>query len=657
VVCQSASGGSAESCDIADPEAGDWWALVQNWEAAPDGDNVDTTDLVTAVVGGDAGNMRATGPEGPVAGGEPFDIRVFWDEPELDAGETWYGALSVGTDPANPGNIGVVPVTLDRIADDVTRTADVEKAAPGDVITYTVDVAPNVGREDMAYTITDPLPAGTSYVEGSATDGATYSDGTITWSGTLEAASLEDEAYAVTSSKTDASCVNPLLGTPGYFDLQSRLNIARQAGVVGDGKVFTVGGGFQYGLYDRFGPGVSFTDDGFLLFGGGANYGTAPGVTQAVPDAALPNSVLAMLWQDMEFVYDNAAGAGVSIASDGAGFFVIEFDKMRKKGDPTGAQGTYDFQVFAEAGSNDYVVAYNNLTGPLTGLTIGAENADGTGADALVNKGDASSAISDGTVVCMTAKPKDVDGASFSFQVKVDDGVADGPLSNKLVHTVDNPGAKPASASHTLMIDGVATPEVGLSVTPDRIDTGDTTTATAIVFSSKAAAATGTVEFWAGDRLAGTGILDATGKATAPLSGFATAGTYPVRAKYLGDATHAPATSAPVNLVVSAPGAPEPKVKSRLDVDAPKVIRKGKKAKLKIAVSAPKVVPSGTVEVTVKGALKKKTWTLTLNEYGKARLTLPKATKVGKIKVKVEYLGDAAVLGSKDRLKIRVVKK
>ena len=111
-----------------------------------------------------------------------------------------------------------------------------------------------------------------------------------------------------------------------------------------------------------------------------------------------------------------------------------------------------------------------------------------------------------------------------------------------------------------------------------------------------------------------------------------------------------------MNLVVTAPGVPAPKVKSKLDVDAPKTVKKGKQALIKIAVSAPKVVPSGTVEVTVKGALKKQTFTVTLNEYGKARLRLPKAKELGNIKVKVEYLGDAAVLGSTEKLKIRVVK-
>ena len=36
----------------------------------------------------------------------------------LDAGETWHGPLTLGSSPATPGDIGVVPVTIDRIDDE-----------------------------------------------------------------------------------------------------------------------------------------------------------------------------------------------------------------------------------------------------------------------------------------------------------------------------------------------------------------------------------------------------------------------------------------------------------------------------------------------------------------------------------------------------------
>jgi hypothetical protein len=278
---------------------------------------------------------------------------------------------------------------------------------------------------------------------------------------------------------------------------------------------------------------------------------------------------------------------------------------------------------------------------------------------ALVNAGDASTVLEDDLAICATYAGPAGEGASFTYQVTVDGDVHERQrLVNEAVHTTNDPGAKPASVTNTVVVKGAKErAEVALSINPDRIETGQTTAATATVFSAGETVATGSVEFWAGDRLAGSGTLDAAGKATATLSGFATAGTIPLTAKYLGDGANLGSTSAPVNLVVSAPGAPAPKVSSRLDVDAPKAIKKGKKATLKIAVSAPKVTPTGTVEVTVKGALTKETWTLTLNEYGKARLKLPKARKVGNIKVKVEYLGDAAVLGDKERLKIKVRKK
>ena len=69
-----------ECVDIAlsDGDAGQWWILVQNWDASTPG-GTDTVDLEHAVVGGDAGNLRAEGPATNPKG-EPFTIRIFWDE-------------------------------------------------------------------------------------------------------------------------------------------------------------------------------------------------------------------------------------------------------------------------------------------------------------------------------------------------------------------------------------------------------------------------------------------------------------------------------------------------------------------------------------------------------------------------------------------------
>ena len=48
----------------------------------------------------------------------------------------------------------------------------------------------------------------------------------------------------------------------------------------------------------------------------------------------MPNNVAALLWQDMEFRYDAATGAGVSLATPAATVLeavsaIVEYDNMR----------------------------------------------------------------------------------------------------------------------------------------------------------------------------------------------------------------------------------------------------------------------------------------------------------------------------------------
>ena len=184
VVASSASGGSEESVDVplGEGDAGPWWILVQNWEASTAG-GTDTVDLEHVVVSGDEGNLRAEGPATQPTG-EPFTIRTFWDEPQMRAGQTWYGSLTLDAAPGGT-TIGTIPVTVNRFDDDVTKTVDASTAAPGDTLTYTVEVQPNVTPEDLTYTFEDRLADGTTYVEGSGPEGATVEDGVLTWEHTM----------------------------------------------------------------------------------------------------------------------------------------------------------------------------------------------------------------------------------------------------------------------------------------------------------------------------------------------------------------------------------------------------------------------------------------------------------------------------------------
>lgn len=473
-VCASTTPGSVEQCDVGAPAAGTWWIVAQNWEASAAG-ATDTLTLGTTVVAGDAGNLRVEGPASNPAGA-PFDLRVFYDEPDLEAGQRWYGAVTLGSSPASPGDIGIIPVTVNRHADDVTKTADVETAAPGDTVTYTVTVQPNVTDEDLTYTLTDQLPEGMTYVEGSATGGATVTDGVLTWEGVLPTAVGAEGSYAITSSADDPQCVNPATGTAEYLDLASLPQaFAPDPGIAGDSRVWTVSSPTApFSFYGVDYPGISLTDDGFVVFDAAANWsGGTPWTPQAVPDPELPNNLLAMLWQDMEVVADPAAGRGVTLVNfggTGAGSaLAIEYDDVQLYGDP---ESTYDMELFAFRGQDDtpgapeFVVAYDNVAGPLAGpLTIGTENAAGTDGQALVNNGSAEGVVANDVVVCFDYVGPTFEPVTITYQVTVDEGVADGDvLTNAATHVTDDPGARPVTTGVDVTVEGVVAETAVVSV-------------------------------------------------------------------------------------------------------------------------------------------------------------------------------------------------
>ncbi len=445
-LCRSTSPAATEFCELANPAPGTYWVLVQNW-SSENGPALpgQLSTLVTAIVpGADNGNMTVTGPSS-VPANVPFDVRVYWDTPTMVAGDRWYGSFDLGTDPGNPGNIGTIPVLIQRVEDDVTKTVDPPVARAGDTLTYEIVVQPNVTPEDLAYTITDVIPDGLTYVDGSATATSGVVDvtgNTLTWNGVMAVPELE---YLMTTNDTDPSCDTPF---GGYVNLEA-FGILTNPGISGDTVAFTAfSTGNPISYYGVDYAGMSFTDDGFAVFDVAANYGGSPWVPQAIPNADLPNNVLPVFWHDFEIFYDAVLNHGVSLATAGSNIILIEYDDIQLWG---GGAPVMDFEIVMTRavnnapGAYEIVYAYDNINSIPTPATIGVENVAGTAATALVNEGDASSVISAGFIVCFDQVGA-ADPVTITYQVTVD-ASALGILTNNVVHNTDNPGSFEASTS------------------------------------------------------------------------------------------------------------------------------------------------------------------------------------------------------------------
>ncbi|WP_298462196.1 S8 family peptidase [uncultured Cellulomonas sp.] len=115
-VCVSAAGGSLEECDFVPEEGGQYWVLVQNWEASEAGE--DTVTLITATTVEDEGNLTVGDPvpAEPVEAGTEFTVPVTWTG--LTEPGQWYATVTLGTNADDPDDIGTFFVTIDRQEDD-----------------------------------------------------------------------------------------------------------------------------------------------------------------------------------------------------------------------------------------------------------------------------------------------------------------------------------------------------------------------------------------------------------------------------------------------------------------------------------------------------------------------------------------------------------
>lgn len=431
----------------------DIWVLVENWagSGAP-------TDEITLSIGVvpyapvDPATMEVIGPATNPPG-VPFSLEVYWHGIETEEGDRLYGRADVYADSSYATNIGTMEMDVIRLADDVTKTADVADAEKGDVITYSITIN-NSTPGDLTYSFEDMIPAGTTYVPGSATNGAIFDsiNNKITWSGLVPGASFRD--YSMTTRATDATCSMPLANSGGYVNLEP-YGIATQSTITGEGAWgFTVPGDPVNFYGQNVGNALIFTDDAFGYFN---PYVVTPPVNPDIPTAAAPNNLLAYFWRDLVITYDLATNKGVSLANLSTNSIptahIIEMDDVSLKSDPT---KTYDVEMFISKavddtpGEYEVVFAYDNINGPLDIGTIGLENATGTeGVKYAYNDATALGAITNGMAICFDWKIVPPPATVITFQVVVDE-VLGATLTNTAIHDNNALGTLPEEASVTI---------------------------------------------------------------------------------------------------------------------------------------------------------------------------------------------------------------
>lgn len=420
-VCVSATATAEESCDIGIPEgfpAFQWWVLVQNWQASAPG-ATDQFILRTAVVTrDDNGNLSAEGPSSQPAL-QPYDIRVFWNQ-EMEVGDIFFANLLLGSDFDESGDIGLIPVSVERGPDDVGFSVNAQSASIGDMLNFEFSISPNFTGEDRTYQIAAYVPAGLSITPGSITEGGVQFGNTIFWSVTQESLVGKEGGYSISTSDNDALCRMPFANDGFYLDLAA-FGVGVDPVVKGDNENFTAFSGQNpvefYG--SPVGGGLVINTNGFVTLGDvvtGSN-------NTALPNPAAPNSLIAPFWDDLEVIMDPVARRGVTLASAGPDVTIVEYDDVQRIDNPN---ARFDFEIFINntidntPGAYEILMAYDNLQGELNSATVGLENADGSKASQyLFNNGTPANLHND-LVVCYDYSGPDTESRIIGFQTTVD---------------------------------------------------------------------------------------------------------------------------------------------------------------------------------------------------------------------------------------------
>lgn len=295
-----------------------------------------------------------------------------------------------------------------------TKSVDKDTAVDGDILTYELTVTN--GQLSGPISVTDSLPAGTTFVSGSASESVVNGSTTTSWAYDSNSNSLFWEG------ELDVGGIDVSLdagGSPAGGYLPLSIFVAPLAKTC-NGNCDD--GGFLFNVPAYTYNGATYTQTIFSV-NGTLEAGTASGAfssfsNQNLPDASSPNNILAPFWRDLNL----NTGGEMYIAVLSSGPFqwtVYEWTNIPHFGN---ASRTVTMQVWI--GSNgtpaqgDIHFVYGDMsTGTSNGGTVGAENASGTvGMSYFYNGAGNAPALNDEIRVSTQQGGE----ASLSFQVVTD---------------------------------------------------------------------------------------------------------------------------------------------------------------------------------------------------------------------------------------------
>ncbi len=288
-----------------------------------------------------------------------------------------------------------------------TKTVDKDRASSGEQLIYTIRLINSSAITASGASLIDPIPDGTTYVDGSVTGGAAYdaASNEIRWSGDVPAAPPETIPYTWIDS--DAS------GGPEFaWDSRAEDQGEPVAGMGDDTISAEIPIGFTFPFFDNQFTTFRVSSNGFLTFTGSQ----APFRNLPLPSEEAPGNLVAPFWDDLTLTSQGT----IYTWSNNIDTLVVSWVDVLRFG---GAE-SYTFQAILHA-NGEIVFQYQALGSQVDSATVGIQNGDGTvGLNIAYNE----AYVHEGLAVLIKPPQPPVPPPVITFAVTLNEGVPAGSI-------------------------------------------------------------------------------------------------------------------------------------------------------------------------------------------------------------------------------------